>query len=128
MSPGSHVRELDVSGVALLVDEEAGKAHALNGSATVVWRMLRHDPRIGLLIDDLAKAFDEERGTIADGVVSLLQNLGSLGFLENVTRSIDSIPIDIEMVPPDDDCEEPATGSQADVDFDERYLRTPPNY
>lgn len=127
--PGSHVGVVEVEDRILLVDESAGRGHALNPTATLVWRLLGSPAPLGELIEELSGAFGVPRREVGHSVIGLVRNLGALGLLDGVFRSLESVPIDLEFVDPVD-CEEPQPaggGGLAASEFDARYLAAPPN-
>lgn len=127
--PGSHVGVVEIEDRILLVDEAAGRGHALNPTATLVWRLLGTRVALGELIDEMSAAFSVPRREVDHSVIGLVRNLGALGLLDGVFRSLESVPIDIEFVDPDDCAEpEPPTGGRLEApEFDAHYLAAPPN-
>lgn len=126
--PGSHVGVVEVEDCLLLIDEGAGRGYPLNLTGSLVWQLLGSPAPLGELIEDLSAAYGAERPDVAHDVIGLVRNFGSLGLLEGVFRSLESVPIDIEFVD-DDECNEPdaAGGRRDDAGFDARYLAAPPN-
>ena len=125
--PAAHVALVGVDDGGVLVDEEAGRAYALNATAALVWKLLDSTSPLGELIDDVTEVFDAPRQEVADNVHGLVRFFGELGLFENVTRNIASVPIDIEYVDLDE-CGEPVPPTPADgPTFDDRYLLVPPN-
>lgn len=125
--PGRHVGVVEVEDCLLLIDEGAGRGYPLNLTGSLVWQLLGSPAPLGELIEDLSAAYGAARPHVAHDVLGLVRNLGSLGLLEGVFRSLESVPIDLEFV--DDECSEPdADGGRPDCpDFDARYLAAPPN-
>ena len=125
VAPAAHVGRVDVGDQLVLVDGPAGRALALNPTASIVWQCLDGETPLATLIDELDVAFGAPRDTIAADVMSLAQSLGMLGLLDGVGRSLMSLPVDIEFAPVDED---PCVGdAPGDPEFDDRYLAAPPN-
>lgn len=127
VSPGRNVGTVEVEDRVVLVDEGAGRGHALNPTGSLVWRLLGPAAPLGDLIEDLADAFGVPRPDVADSVVGLVRDFGSLGLLDGVLRNLQSVPIDIELVDIED-CDEPGESVGRDQPgLDGRYLAAPPN-
>jgi len=125
LGPAAHVGDVEVGDQLVLVDGTSGRALALNPTASIVWRCLDGETPLATLIDDLDAAFGAPRDAIAADVVVLARNLGMLGLLDGVGRSLQSLPIDIEFAPVDAD---PCVGDvDARPELDDRYLAAPPN-
>lgn len=120
----SHAGLVDVDDRGIVVDEEAGRAYALNPTATLVWRLLDGASPVGALIEDLSDAFAAPRAEVADGVLGLVRYFGLLGLLDNVARHLSTVPIDVEYVGDGRDC---GPGESDPPTFDDRYLAVPPN-
>ncbi|MDQ1565413.1 MAG: hypothetical protein QOF96_293 [Actinomycetota bacterium] len=124
--PAAHVAIVEIDDGGLLVDEEAGRGYALNATASLLWRLLDSRSPLGDLIDDVSAAFGVPRTDLADSCLGLVRAFGELGLLENVTRSLASLPIDIDYVDLDE-CGEPVRPPTDGPSFDSRYLAAPPN-
>lgn len=123
--PASRGAIVDVDDGGLLVDEEAGRAYPLNPTATLVWKLLDSVSPVGELIDDVSAAFGVPRSAVAEDVHDLIRTFGHLGLLENVSRSLMSLPIDIQYA--DDTCLEPVPPGFEEPSYDDLYLPVPPN-
>jgi coenzyme PQQ synthesis protein D (PqqD) len=125
--PAAHVALVEIDDGGVLVDEEAGRGYAVNATAALLWKLFDSVSPLGELIDDVSAAFGEPRSDIAASVHGVVRFLGELGLFENVTRSLASVPIDIEYVDVDD-CGQPVPSAAADrTAFDARYLAAPAN-
>ncbi|MGH9178397.1 MAG: PqqD family protein [Acidimicrobiales bacterium] len=126
--PGDHVGVVEVEDCLLLVDEGAGRGYPLNITGSLVWQLLGSSAPLGELIEDLSAVFGAPRPDVAHDVIGLVRTFGSLGLLDGVFRSLESVPIDIEFVDADD-CDAPdAPDARLDgPGLDTRYLAAPPN-
>lgn len=116
-----------VSDGAVVVDEPAGRAHALNHTAGLVWDLLDGESALGDIVDDLSGVFGAPRKVVSSDVIGVARDLAMLGLLDGVARAITSLPVDIEFVRPDD-CDDPAAvPAQPAPPLDDRYLGVPPN-
>ena len=122
---GRAIDTLEVDGQALVIDEAAGRAHALNPTASVVWLCLDGTVDLGGLVDELADAFAGPRDAIAADVLTLVQTCGRLGQLEGI--DLDPAALPQEPDADDEDACAPDATFEAGSPFDDRYLAAPPN-
>lgn len=127
LTPGHHVGAVEVGDGLVLVDEFAAAGHALNPTATLVWRLLDGVSPLGDLIDDIASAYGIRRTDVSEQVIGLTRDLGSLGLFDQVSRSWRSVPVDIELVRHDDCGDGQAQAAEPLPELDDRYLAAPPN-
>ena len=71
-------------------------------TASIVWECLDGQAPLGDIIDDFHAEFGGRRETIADDIMRLARDLGTLGFLDNVARDLAFVPIDVRYQAPDD--------------------------
>jgi len=110
---------------AVLVDEEAGRAFALNSTGALVWSLFDAGSPLGDVIDDVSDAFGVARDEVSASVHGLVRFFGELGFFENIQRDLASLPVDLQYVGAGD-CGEPVPGPDW-RSLNARYLEAPPN-
>jgi len=113
-----------MDGHAVLVDERAGRAHALNPTGALVWECLDGASDLGALVDDLATEFREPRDAVAAGVVGLARELARLGLLDGFDAHADAWPRPVRTAV-DGACSPDDTPSPSATS--ERCLPVPPN-
>ncbi len=123
--PAAHAALVEIDDGGLLVDEESGRGYALNATASLLWKLFDSVSPLGDLIDDVCAVFGAPREEVTFSVHGLVRFFGDVGLLKNVTRSLSSLPIDIEYIDVDE-CGEPIPPGPR-PSFDDRYVDAPPN-
>jgi coenzyme PQQ synthesis protein D (PqqD) len=123
--PATHVAFVPVDDGGVIVDEAAGRGYAVNASASLLWTLLDAVSPLGAVVDDVSDVFGAPREEVQDRVHATVRFFAELGLFNNVTRRIESVPIDVEYVDLDE-CGEPVPPGPAPT-FDERYVKSPPN-
>ena len=77
-----NVRTLD--GETVVLDRRRRRIHQLNVTASHVWARCDGRHTLSDIADELAGAFDVDRGTAARDAVALLQQLAGAGLLEEI--------------------------------------------
>jgi hypothetical protein len=123
--PAAHVAFVQVDEGGVVVDEAAARAYALNSSASLVWKLFDSVSPLGELVADVSDVFGAPPDEVRDRVHASARFFAEVGLFSNVTRRIESVPIDVEYVDVDD-CGEPVPPGPRPT-FDARYLEAPPN-
>ena len=123
--PAAHVAFVRVDDGGVVVDEEAGRGYALNATASLLWTLLDSVSSLGELVDDVSDVFGVARDEVEDRVHATVRFFAEMGLFKNVTRRIESVPIDLEYVDLDE-CGEPISPGPTPT-FDDRYMDVPPN-
>ena len=123
--PTAHAGLVEVDDGGVLVDEEAGRGYALNATASLLWTLFDSVSPLGDVVDDVSAAYGVPREDVAGSVHGLVHFFGELGLFDNVTRSLYSVPVEIEYVDLDE-CGEPVPPADR-PSFGARYLEAPPN-
>lgn len=79
-----HVAVLAIDDEAIIYEEGRGSLHQLNPTAAVVCQLFDGQTTLETLIDDLAAAYEGERGDIASDVLAMTRELGRKGLLVGV--------------------------------------------
>lgn len=123
--PAAHVAFVPVDDGGVIIDESAGRGYALNATASLLWTLLDSVSPLGELVDDVSDVFGVAREEVEDRVHATVRFFAELGLFNNVTRRIESVPIDVEYVDLDE-CGEPVPPGPT-PSFDDRYVKAPPN-
>jgi hypothetical protein len=123
--PSRTTGTIEVDGNVVVVDESAGRAHALNETGSLVWQCLDGTGALGDLVDDLATEFAGSRDAIGVDVVDLVRSFGALGLLDGVGPDAAALPPEIQRATAGECAPDDEPGP--DASFDDRYLAAPPN-
>jgi hypothetical protein len=123
--PAAHVAFVPVDDGGVVVDEAAGRAYALNASASLLWTLFDSVSPLGELVADVSDVFGAPTEEVGDRVHALVRFFAEVGLFTNMTRRIESVPIDVEYVDVDE-CGEPIPPGPTPT-FDARYLKAPLN-
>lgn len=63
-----HVSWNDVDGELVLFNRENGRYHALNATASLVWRSIAHGMELPAVVSELVHTCDEDRGSVVTAV------------------------------------------------------------
>jgi PqqD family protein of HPr-rel-A system len=69
-------------GEALLIDEQSGSVHVVNGTAAQLWELCDGDPTVGELVDSIARVYELAREAVRDDVERMIVTFRELGLLE----------------------------------------------
>lgn len=82
--PRREVVTVEIDGDAVVYDEPQEKAHLLNPTGAIVWKLLDGEARLDELSADIAEVFEVGVDVVLADVVALVRDLGQRGLLEHV--------------------------------------------
>jgi PqqD family protein of HPr-rel-A system len=83
-APAPTVHWTDAGGELVIFDRVRGSYHALNASASAIWRALGDGGSADVVVDRLAERFDADRDAIAAHVASFLASALAGGLIDEV--------------------------------------------
>jgi hypothetical protein len=84
--PGA-VIEHEVEDGVLLLDDESGRIHQLNETASFIWRQCKGVDSVAEIASSVARAYDVDGEVAARDVVGMLSKLQDLDLLVSVERN-----------------------------------------
>ena len=83
-APADSVHWTDAGGELVIFDRVHGSYHALNGSASAIWRVLGDGRSADAIIDLLAERFEADRDAVAADVAAFLASALAGGLIAEV--------------------------------------------
>jgi hypothetical protein len=75
---------VELDGETVLYDEDTGRTHVLNPTASLLWKIFDGEASLDELADDVADVFGEDVETVRPQLVELARDLGQQGLLVGV--------------------------------------------
>jgi hypothetical protein len=97
------VHTVDVDGEAVLLDEDSGRLHLLNGTGALVWACFDGESAIGEIVTDISEELGAPRDVVLADTLAISRHLASEGLLANVEPARRRGPsVEVGAEPPED--------------------------
>ena len=82
--PSPVVGSVYLDGEAVLLRGGTAEVHHLNSTGALIWQCLDGQATLRELVDDISDAYQADRAAVAEDVLGVVRQLGSLGLLAGV--------------------------------------------